>query len=644
MIYRDAKAFPLLLVICLWLSNNVRGDEDKKVIRLLTIGNQLTESATELLDEIAASRGNRLIHKALTINDSTLQTHHKRALTPVDPIHGSGTNYANGETLGSALLSDTWDFVTIQLGDQISDAGSYLESAGEIADLVHRYAPQAELVLHQTWALRADDPKFSNREKQGVSAPATTKEMFLRISNGCATFAKQRNASLIPCGQGFYLAGNDPEYGYQFDPKFDVSSTKYPSLPPQKYSLHAGYRWINTNENPALILDSHRASTAGQYLAASIWHACLFDEDPSSIDYLPQGLDKAYANFLKTIAQSALRTTKRSLAGKSTLTLLEDSQPNRYTYRVRASEVDPQTKDYPEIGFTRGFSIKPNDWQYASVDTRVPSKGKLVLWLMGHNEELFKRLNRYGLHAIDVHYARGWFGKLCQPKPETGLSRGEVRLEAATGLDRSDELDLQVRDGASERARRLLIWLSEEHPTGNWHQFLTPNKDRIRWDKVIVSGASHGSTTAARFAKFQRVDRVVMLCGPRDQDQTWQGLYSATPSNRDFGVTHVLEGGWIGVHYCRSWQLLDLHQYGSVVDVDHSSPPYSGSRRLISSSDVGGDARRAHSAVTPGKASPTDGNGHLLYEPVWQYLYTQPVNQFGVPVPAETDCDMEQNR
>ena len=42
MIYRDAKAFPLLLVICLWLSNNVRGDEDKKVIRLLTIGNQLT--------------------------------------------------------------------------------------------------------------------------------------------------------------------------------------------------------------------------------------------------------------------------------------------------------------------------------------------------------------------------------------------------------------------------------------------------------------------------------------------------------------------------------------------------------------------------------------------------------------------------
>ena len=82
---------------------------------------------------------------------------------------------------------------------------------------------------------------------------------------------------------------------------------------------------------------------------------------------------------------------------------------------------------------------------------------------------------------------RGWFSKLCQPQPATPLARGQVRLEAATGLDQSDELNLQYRDGAAERTRRFLIWLHDKNPSANWDQFLTPDFDRVRWDKVIVS-------------------------------------------------------------------------------------------------------------------------------------------------------------
>ena len=59
-----------------------------------------------------------------------------------------------------------------------------------------------------------------------------------------------------------------------------------------------------------------------------------------------------------------------------------------------------------------------------------------------------------------------------------------------------------------------------------------------------------------------------MFCGPRDQTETWQALPSATPSNRFFGFSHVLDGGWTGDHYCRSWELLGLHQYGPIVNVD----------------------------------------------------------------------------
>src|SRR6266545_4086565 len=72
--------------------------------------------------------------------------------------------------------------------------------------------------------------------------------------------------------------------------------------------------------------------------------------------------------------------------------------------------------------------------------------------------------------------------------------------------------------------------LARTNPSGRWEYFLTDEKRGLRWDRVIVAGSSHGSTTATRFAKHQRVDRVVMFCGPRDQYETWQALPSATPA------------------------------------------------------------------------------------------------------------------
>ncbi|MBT5018367.1 MAG: hypothetical protein HON04_06430, partial [Planctomicrobium sp.] len=258
-----------------------------------------------------------------------------------------------------------------------------------------------------------------------------------------------------------------------------------------------------------------------------------------------------------------------------------DKNPQRYQLKARASKLDSRTKEYPEFNFVFGTDAKPQDLQQASVDTRVAPKGKLVIWLMGYNDGLFKGLNSHGLHTIQVSYANKWFGTLCRPQPKDGQARGNVRLEAATGLDFSDELNLEKPDGMTERALHFVKWLAKENPQGEWEQFLHSDGKDLRWDKVIISGSSHGSTTAARFAKHQKVDRVVMLCGPRDQDQDWQANDSATPANRFFGFSHVLDGGWTGDHYCRSWELLGLHEYGPIVNVDSQKPPYKNSRRLI---------------------------------------------------------------
>jgi hypothetical protein len=315
-----------------------------------------------------------------------------------------------------------------------------------------------------------------------------------------------------------------------------------------------------------------------------------------------------------------------------------DPNPQRYQLQARASKLDSRTKEYPDINFTFGTDKKPLDLENAAVDTRVTSQGKLVIWLMGHNDRLFQRLNSYGLHTIQVSYANRWFGLLCRPQPKDAHARGNIRLEAATGEDFSDELNLETPDGMSERAFQFVKWLAQENPQGKWKQFLTADGQGLRWDKVIISGSSHGSTTAARFAKHQRVDRVVMLCGPRDQDQDWQGTQSATPANRFFGFSHVLDGGWSGDHYCRSWELLGMHKYGPIINVDNQAAPYQNSRRLISAADVKGDTKRAHSSVVPGGASPKDADGVFLFEPVWQYLYTHPVDVIGLPTKEDPDC------
>lgn len=322
-----------------------------------------------------------------------------------------------------------------------------------------------------------------------------------------------------------------------------------------------------------------------------------------------------------------------------------DRDAKRYELSARASEINPEAKPHPEIGFVfEDKNGKPADIQNASVDTSVEPRGKLVIWLMSHNGELFKRLNSYGIHAIQPHYANKWFGIVCQDKPVSPECRGNVRLEAATGEDFSDCVDIPKPDGMMERSLQFVKWLAEENPEGKWDYFLTDDGTGLRWEDIIVSGSSHGSTTAARFSKHIEVSRVVALCGPRDNYQTWQALPSATPANRVFGFSHVLDGGWTADHYCRSWEMLGLHEYGRIVNVDKVSIPFENTRRLITDFDVGGDGKKAHSAVTPGKNSARDAEGNFLHEDVWRYLYTHPVDEVGDAVPQDDDCLKDQTQ
>jgi hypothetical protein len=611
-----------------------------KQVRLLTVGNSFSRNATRYLHDLAQAGGHRLIHRSIVVGGASLQLHADKALVAEGNRLDTNGLYADGTSLQQNLQAEAWDYVTIQQASIKShDVNTFRPYAGQLQALVQRYAPMAELLIHQTWAYRSDDPRFASSSNNPLE-PSTQADMYEGLTSAYKSIEEELHIRRIPVGDAFFLADSDPDSGYRPDPNFDWQRPEYPQLPDQSHSLHVGWRWQNkpNSDTWTLGIDGHHASAAGEYLAGCVWYEILFEESSVGNPFRPQDLDEGYVAFLQQTAQRAVAAAKSPKQNREPKLELSDPQPQRYQLQARASQLDARTREYPDIGFVFGSSDKPLDLEHAAVDTRVAPQGKLVVWLMGHNEALFERLNSYGLHAVQVSYANKWFGKLCRPMPKNAQARGDVRLEAATGLDFSDELDLARPDGMMERAHQLVQWAATQNPQGGWDYFLRSDGQGLRWDRVIISGSSHGSTTAARFAKHQRVDRVVMLCGPRDQDQDWQANPSATPANRYFGFSHVLDGGWSGDHYCRSWEMLGMHQFGPIVNVDLAETPFEHSRRLISAADVQGDADRAHSSVTPGRASPQDEQGRFQFEPVWHYLYNHPVDQMGVPTERDADC------
>jgi hypothetical protein len=298
---------------------------------------------------------------------------------------------------------------------------------------------------------------------------------------------------------------------------------------------------------------------------------------------------------------------------------------------VRAKEINRHAKEHSEINYTfTKVKDKYQDMQHAIVDNRVPSRDRLVIWLMSYNPELSEYLASLGMHLIQPHYANRWFSTVSKEKHDTGECLGDIRLEAATGEDHSPLVEIPKPDGLAARSLKFVQWLAKENPQGKWSRFLNEKQTDLLWNKVILSGISHGSTTSARFAKHQKVARVVAFSGPRDQLESWQSLPSATPANRYFGFTHILDKGWTAKHYCRSWEMLGLAEYGPIVNVENSSLPYGNTRRLITDFDVDGNTNKAHGIVV------RDGRWKM----VWRYLFTHPVDKVGKPVSLDPDCSV----
>jgi len=280
---------------------------EPKTVRVLTVGNSFAQNALNYLPEITEAAGHELIVGQANLGGCNLERHWKHvALYEKDSASEQGAPYRGDRSLHDLLISTEWDFVTLQQVSFLShDLEGYYPHGRNLYEYIRERAPDSKIVAHQTWAYRVDDPRFTpaNEGKE----PHTHREMYEQVRAAYHQFAKDLDLGILPSGDAMFFADTDPEWGYRPDESFDFKSAEYPHLPNQLHSLHAGWYWKKTDDGERVLkIDGHHANRSGQYLLGCVWYEVLFGESVLDNEFVPEGMDAEYAEFLRSIAHRAV--------------------------------------------------------------------------------------------------------------------------------------------------------------------------------------------------------------------------------------------------------------------------------------------------------------------------------------------------
>jgi len=283
------------------------GDDAPRTVRLLTVGNSLSQDATRWLDKIARAAGHVLERDECAFGGASLEQHWRRAETSCrDPADPSG-RYPTGKSLVESLQSRPWDAVTIQQVSTLShDPDTFQPHADRLVALIAEFAPTARLWLHETWEYRADSPRFTaTAVKPGE--PRSAEEMYRGIREAYRALSDALDAPVIPAGDAFHMALQHDRFRHRVDPSFDPARVEHPALPDQAGSLHVGWNWKRGDDGRwTLALDDRHCSVAGSYLAGCVWFESLFEASSVGNPFVPPGLDPAAARVLQEIAHRAV--------------------------------------------------------------------------------------------------------------------------------------------------------------------------------------------------------------------------------------------------------------------------------------------------------------------------------------------------
>jgi hypothetical protein len=310
------KAFrfllPLAFAFCVFLSPIL--GETPAPLKILTIGNSFANNAVTYLPEIAAAEGQPVLIGRANLGGASFEKHVKLLKAyEENPSDKAGSPYTSNFTpprtpgrkysLKELLEAERWDVVTIQQASPFSHQyETYEPYAGILIEYIRKHAPQAEIVIHQTWAYREDCPLFST---EGFSQ----EKMYEGLATAYRKLAEKYHLRIIPVGEAFQMARRSERWRFQFpDPDFDYKNPPWKAVPVQKGSLNKGWIWEKNKETGELEfrLDFKHANAAGKYLAAQVWYEFLVGRRTAASPFVPKEVDGEDATDLLKIARAAV--------------------------------------------------------------------------------------------------------------------------------------------------------------------------------------------------------------------------------------------------------------------------------------------------------------------------------------------------
>lgn len=291
----------LILLLCLTTGLSF-GQTAPKSLRLFIIGNSFSQNASAYLPNFTKEKGTQLTVGRAELGGHSLAQHwgyvEAAEANPEDP---KGKPY-NGNSLRMLLSAGVWDVVTLQQASYYSaDQESYNPYAKKLYDYIKSIQPNAEVIIHQTWAYRSDALKFGRVAPEVLAK--NQQEMWAKSRAAYHAMAKNLKVKIMPVGDAFYAVASDPVFGFKKDPDFDDVNPVYPNLPNQVNSLNMGYYWKDNK----IVFDPNHANEAGRYLGSLIWYAILFKDSPLNLTYVPDKVPADFAAYLKTVAAKTIQ-------------------------------------------------------------------------------------------------------------------------------------------------------------------------------------------------------------------------------------------------------------------------------------------------------------------------------------------------
>ena len=295
---------------------------EKRTVKVLMIGNSFTASVMREAPALAKAEGLPLDIVQCGIGGCPLDKHWANVEKAGDANfkpYGIATSFSSNPAkklpskanVTDALVAEKWDIVTIQ---QASGKSAFYDTyepyAGNLIAKIRELAPQAEIVIQETWSYAPYDQRLAKWKM-------TPADMYASLKKAYAQLAAKYKLRTIPTGDAVQLFRErlPVDYGKLLT-KEEIAAIQKPATIDFHGDVAGRSVWGTGRKGKQkdadeikLRNDFPHLNARGHYLQACVWIGFLFGVDPTTFSYRPDSLPEADAKLMRECARDALKAS-----------------------------------------------------------------------------------------------------------------------------------------------------------------------------------------------------------------------------------------------------------------------------------------------------------------------------------------------